>query len=261
MYVARLAARATATSSSACPTRAATMRRTALPTNRRPKSPAWGRCSGSAITEDPATGETTLKLGLRDVEDCGGRRRCRRRRAASDSVAIRGTQAVAARSAALPVGPGRTDALASRVRAASAPGARCAGTCCRRRRTRSRAARRCAAGSTSPSRSRLSSATRSTPGAWHSGAHAVVGAGQAAAPDAADRRGEGDRAGALRLQGRGQARARPGLRARRAALPAARPALRRRAGAVGRGRRHPHGDDRDLRRQRRPASRRLWRCR
>lgn len=116
------------------------------------ESSGLGQVLGSAITEDPATGETTLKLDFADVEDLGPHRdadsgRGQRQRGQQRHEACQ-------RAAALPVGPGRAGRAGSPGLRADAPGARCASICCRRRRTRSRAVTRCARASTSQRRSR-----------------------------------------------------------------------------------------------------------
>ena len=54
-------------------------------------SPAWGRCWGSAITEDPATGETTLKLDF-PLTKIAGRSAAPAADGDSDSVASGGTK-------------------------------------------------------------------------------------------------------------------------------------------------------------------------
>ena len=191
------------------------------------------------------------EAGVRAVEDAGALGACRTTGAAIDSVATRRHEAVAARAAALPVGPGRADALATGLRGQAHRGARCASTCCRPPRTRSRAATLAASrGSTSPSRSRSSSARRSTHAASRSGAAAV------AVP------GKPQQLMLLIAEVKEIVPARYGFKAVIKHVPdqafAIDEQLYRRLGRRfeaeltlwGVGRRHPHGHDRDLRGER-----------
>jgi hypothetical protein len=91
------------------------MRLTARPTSHRPKSSGLGQVLGAAITEDPTTGETTLKLDF-PMSKIPGRSTTPAAGGESEQRGEQRREALAAWAAALPVGSGRADALAARLR-------------------------------------------------------------------------------------------------------------------------------------------------
>lgn len=127
-----------------------------------------GQVLGTAIQEDPATGETTLKLGF-SLSKLGGRTAMPAPGNPSDSVASDGSR-LSLRGLLHYLWDQAELTRWHPASPASGPGARCAGNCCSPRSARWQGARRCAAGSTSRSRSQWSSARRSTRAASRSGA-------------------------------------------------------------------------------------------
>ena len=212
-----------ATSSSACRTRQPP--RADCPSYEPPAEfSGLGQVLGSAITEDPATGETTLKLGF-PLSKMPGARSAVSRTATATASASDGTK-LSLR--------GLLHYLWDQAEltrwhpgfAGKRTWATVRGICFRRQKTRSRAGIALRLELYIPElfcvehRDAINARRIGAVGARHGYAR------QAAAPDAADRRGQGDRAGAVWLQGGSQACARSGVRARRTALPPPGPALR-----------------------------------